>query len=479
MIVRDEEQFLPACLESVQGVVDEIVVVDTGSQDSTVAIAERFQARVVHHPWSDDFSAARNQALTASTGQWILALDADERLDPKNAPRIREAVADGEWETGLLSFVNVGSGGCAGQEWLSCRLFRRTPQMRYIGRVHEQLLHQLPAVRTRVIGATVYHYGYQPSLFREKQKLARNARLIELALQESESLGPLIHANYLFYYASLATNQELLRRYETFAAYVREHWPDGPPDAPWITAGLTEHARLLNDIGRREESGRLAQELVERYGESPMLHYLMAHTQAAGGDLEAAERELEKVLQPEPAVSEAHRQYTLDLPLVRGRARFLLGLIREHRGELEQAVVHYQAAVEAEPEQDILRARLACAMARLGHYPEALRVLETSPRLLAGPQPGVDCLGFVLALLARSVARLAIWGEKVQQAAESYRPAGILLERVRQLGPHWNYRIEDFPEVGRGIILAEPPGSFQMPQTNRWQGDLCQPGRRG
>ena len=249
MIVRDEERFLPACLESVQGVVDEIVVVDTGSQDSTVAIAEQFGARVLDHAWNDDFAAARNHALEAATGQFILALDADERLEARTAPRIREAVEAGGWDVGLLPFVNMSSDRPCGREWLSCRVFRRTPHMRYIGRIHEQLMQQIPRVRTRVIDATVYHYGYQVSVFAERQKRVRNTRLIEQALEESKSQGPLIHSNYLFHYANLASNQELLRRYDAFGAYVREHWPRELPDAPWITAGMVEYARLLNDSG--------------------------------------------------------------------------------------------------------------------------------------------------------------------------------------------------------------------------------------
>ena len=82
LIARDEERFLPGCLASVSGVVDEIVLADTGSTDRTVEIARAAGATVVHHAWDEDFSAARNAALAAATGDWILLLDADERLAP-------------------------------------------------------------------------------------------------------------------------------------------------------------------------------------------------------------------------------------------------------------------------------------------------------------------------------------------------------------------------------------------------------------
>lgn len=466
MIVRDEERFLSECLESAREAADEIVVVDTGSRDRTVEIAREFQAKVVQFPWNDDFAAARNRSLEASSGRWVLTLDADERVAPGTAAKIREAAREGGWDVGLLPFINMRDGQPCGRQWLSCRVFRRTPGMRYVGRIHEQLIQNLPQPRTRVIESTVYHYGYEASLFAERQKKDRNAKLIELALAESESQGPLMHANYLFHYANLASNQELLRRYENFAAYVRQQWPERLPDAPWIVAGLAEQARLLSDTARHEPAAALARELLARYGESPLMHYIVARARAAAADCDAAERELETILRPDPPVSYDHQQYTQDVPLVQGRARFLRGLLRESQGCFEESLAHYQAAVAEEPDQEILRARLACALARLERYPEALQALEGFPALLLRCDPGVACLGFVLALLAQSVARLAMWGERVREAADSYRPAAVILERVAQLGPGWPYRLEDFPEVARFVAAAEP-AEFEMPQTER------------
>ncbi len=82
MIVKNEEKNLPRCLESVRGLVDEIVVLDTGSEDNTVSVAESFGAKVYHMPWPGSFSAARNESLKKAGGNWILYLDADEALDP-------------------------------------------------------------------------------------------------------------------------------------------------------------------------------------------------------------------------------------------------------------------------------------------------------------------------------------------------------------------------------------------------------------
>ena len=90
MIVRDEEEMLAACLESCREAVSEMVIVDTGSSDRTVEIAESFGARVVHFAWSGSFAEARNVGIDAATGDWILWLDADEQLEPGDDARLAE-----------------------------------------------------------------------------------------------------------------------------------------------------------------------------------------------------------------------------------------------------------------------------------------------------------------------------------------------------------------------------------------------------
>src|SRR5882757_3140262 len=87
MIVRNEENNLPRCLESVRGLFDEIVVVDTGSTDRTAEIARSFGARVFDFVWVDDFAAARNAALARARGAYAFWLDADDRLDPPQHAR--------------------------------------------------------------------------------------------------------------------------------------------------------------------------------------------------------------------------------------------------------------------------------------------------------------------------------------------------------------------------------------------------------
>jgi len=107
MIVRDAAATLGACLDSVRGVVDEMVIADTGSTDATVKIARESGARVIEIPWTNDFSEARNRALAGVHADWVLVLDADEVLDPgaRNAiPSLISATDVGGYQVPIRNY---------------------------------------------------------------------------------------------------------------------------------------------------------------------------------------------------------------------------------------------------------------------------------------------------------------------------------------------------------------------------------------
>src|SRR5262245_62051638 len=119
MIVKNESAFIDDCLVSVRGAVDEIVVVDTGSTDDTPIRPGRAGARVVCHQWTGDFAAARNVSIARATGDWVLWLDADERLAPGAAQAIRSAVAQDGIDCGYVQLHNAARVDASIEEVLS------------------------------------------------------------------------------------------------------------------------------------------------------------------------------------------------------------------------------------------------------------------------------------------------------------------------------------------------------------------------
>jgi glycosyltransferase involved in cell wall biosynthesis len=138
IIARNEAEFLPECLESVVSVADEIILVDTGSEDATIELARRYGCRVFAVPWEEDFSAARNFALSQAQGEWILSLDADERLC--NAELLHDTLLQASPDVGgfLLEHLSTDAEGNRHRTWL-LRLFRNHPHIRFRGRIHEQV----------------------------------------------------------------------------------------------------------------------------------------------------------------------------------------------------------------------------------------------------------------------------------------------------------------------------------------------------
>jgi tetratricopeptide (TPR) repeat protein len=205
MIVRDEEEALPASLESVKPLADEIVVVDTGSTDRTVEIARSHGARVLHFPWCDDFAAARNAALDAVETEWALVLDADEILTPEAVERIRPALRDESMAAYMLPLVNEGEPTGVSTVYL-LRLFRARPSVRFCYRIHEQVAGAVLRFARRnqlgfgrIEGATIRHTGYRPEVVEARGKFERNRRHFEaqLALYPADLYSWYKYADFL------------------------------------------------------------------------------------------------------------------------------------------------------------------------------------------------------------------------------------------------------------------------------------------
>jgi len=177
LIVRDEAHHLPDCLTSLRNVVDDIVVVDTGSVDDSPAIAAAYGARVYHRPWDGDFAAARNAALDRCESEWILYIDADERLDPVERTAVDALLADAP-EVAFRLLLRPWIGSTPYREY---RLWRNDPRIRFEGAIHEKVvpaIHAVAEADDRPIGTCdllLNHVGYEGD---QTRKHLRNLPLL-------------------------------------------------------------------------------------------------------------------------------------------------------------------------------------------------------------------------------------------------------------------------------------------------------------
>lgn len=265
MIVRDEQEMLPGCLASLKDAADEIVIVDTGSTDSTVEIARSFGAKVVFHEWTGSFAEARNVSLEAARGDWLLVLDADEVLLAEDVALLRSLTGRTWREAFYLSETNytgdLDEGTAVTHNAL--RLFRNRPQYRYEGRLHEQIAHRLPAFlpeRIEATGVRIEHYGYLGAVRDSREKSRRNIDL--LRLQQDEGLdSAFLHYNLGSEYAAAGEPEAAIPELEQAWSMLQAD-AGGLEFAPALTSRLV---KALRAGGRPVEAIERAEEGLERF----------------------------------------------------------------------------------------------------------------------------------------------------------------------------------------------------------------------
>lgn len=413
MIARDEAELLPRCLESVRGLVDEIIVVDTGSQDATVEVARQFGAEIGHFDWCDDFSAARNSSLEFATGDWILVLDADEVMQPQSASALREAMGRRE-DAFLLPVENLtGSGSEAERQtvWL-LRLFRNRPEIRFSGRVHEQVTESLEALKLGIgyCLAPIRHDGYLQTRIAERDKYDRNLKILNASLEAqpqdayawyqlgktllamgraADARAPLENSLNLL---AAATQPETYAYYPMAFAHLasaREAL-DGKEAALEVLAGgivrLPESAELryrqgiyLRELGKNEDALGAFQagfHLTSR-AKAGDRNSLPGRLATAIGDL----------LLQRGACQEAIASYRKAIELSESHAHepyLKLANALLHIEDLAGATQAYEEVVQRSPEQFGAQLALGTLRFEMGDMEAALRALEAADRLKPG-----------------------------------------------------------------------------------------------
>jgi tetratricopeptide (TPR) repeat protein len=299
MIVKDEEAMLGKCLASVAGAVDEIVVVDTGSSDRTVEIAQAHGARVLHHAWTGDFSEARNASFDAATGDWILYLDADEVLVDGDAEALRALTTQTWREAFFLVETNhtgeLESGTATTHDAL--RVFRNRPGYRFSGRIHEQIIDTLPSGMPDRIARTsvrLEHYGYLGAVRDAKGKSRRNIELLERQIADGED-SPFLHYN-------LGSEHMAAGDHAAALEHLREAWDGLTPEGEVLLAGFapslaTRLMTALRVCGELEEVDEVAAQSLRAFPGFTDVLYEQAQTARVAGDEARAVALLEQCLE--------------------------------------------------------------------------------------------------------------------------------------------------------------------------------------
>jgi glycosyltransferase involved in cell wall biosynthesis len=331
LIVRNEEVLLPHCLESVSGA-DEIVIVDTGSTDRSIAIARSHGALVIEQEWTRDFSEARNAGLLQATTDWILTLDADEilRTPIEDITALLQNTSDMAFTVSIENWY-----GSSPEDRLHhriIRLFRNGQGYRYSGKIHESVDPSIIARHgTMSVGNSsieITHFGYLPEIMADKNKIIRNEELLRLALAEQPEDD--------FYRYNLAVTCCQAGRIAEAEELLHHTLSRVPYQVSYRPAMIRDLCKIYLSTGKLQQIDALLARELARYSDYPDLHYIQGQSWERQG---LPERAYQAYLQAE-SVSESTTpggKYVSEKGISTFRPLHRRGIISRKLGHWEEA----------------------------------------------------------------------------------------------------------------------------------------------
>jgi len=350
--------------------------VDTGSTDRTVEIAESYHVKVYHHKWKDDFSEARNFSIGKATGDWVLVIDADERLEREDIPKVRSMKWQDKYDAvcfAVYSSLPGQMGNANFGKHYSPRLFRKRKDIYYYGIVHNLL--QVPD-EVYVTGIRLYHLGYDLDQTRMKKKFQRSLELLLKQVEEQPD-DPFVLLNVAQMYLSRNYTKEA----EEYALRCVRLLEDNP--------GSQEHLLLMGlyqlsiiylrrrDFEKCEEFAHRALKIKDNYID-PMLNLGWCYYNLKKYD--KAVEILEKYLTTLRELME-NEEFNLIILNKLGsdyEAHYLLGEICKERGDFDAAKERFKKALESNYYYWNIHHGLGKIYLQEGKYAEAADAFENA-----------------------------------------------------------------------------------------------------
>jgi glycosyltransferase involved in cell wall biosynthesis len=368
MIVKNEERVLGDCLQSAKPYVDEIIIVDTGSTDRTVEIAQAHNARVFHFPWCDSFSAARNESLQHATGDWIFWMDADDTLPAQCGEKLHDLVALAEARTtGFLMQVHIppapGESGFTVVDHV--KLFRNRPELRFEGRIHEQILESIYRAGGSVERSDLYvvHSGYDYSPQGQDHKRERDLLLLAKDLEE--------RPNHPFVLFNIGMTAYHLKDYAQAIPALERCLSLCKPRESIVRKVYAMLAGCYLSCGDVDQAKAFVQQGLDLFPHDPELLFRAGIVYRELGELQSAEQSYLKLL----TAREVGHIDSLDVSITGFKAHHNLALIYRDMNQWQQAEAQWLAAVRDNPDFVLSWLGLGELYLQTGRFVEARRVV--------------------------------------------------------------------------------------------------------
>jgi glycosyltransferase involved in cell wall biosynthesis len=363
MIVKNEAEKLPRCLSSVKDVVDELIIVDTGSTDQTPEIARSFGAAVCHFTWNQNFSAARNESLRYAQGNWILVLDADEVLKPEIIPTMRQAMQ--REQAVVINLIRQEIGAVQSPYSLMSRLFRNHLGIRFSRPYHSmvddsvmRLLQREPQWQVvNLPDVAILHDGYEPGAIAAQDKLQKARETMEGYLAT--------HPDDAYVCAKLGALYVQMGEISKGLTLLERGLQQGQAEDAPVRYELHYHAGIAYS---RIGNGAKAKEHYQKAINQPILNRLKvgAYNNLGGllkaqEDLQGARMNYELVTKIDPTLAIGH---------------YNLGMTFKAMGAMPDAIDCYQRAIAVDPNYAEAHQNLGVVLLKVGAVPESLEAFK-------------------------------------------------------------------------------------------------------
>ncbi|MGJ3204182.1 tetratricopeptide repeat-containing glycosyltransferase family 2 protein [Geobacillus thermoleovorans] len=334
LITKNEEKNIERCINSFKDIVQEIIVVDTGSEDETVALAKRLGANVYHFEWNNSFADARNFAIEKARGDWIIFLDADEYFYgdcAKLLPQILEQLKD--YEGLLIKFKDFDEDSKKQiQEGTLLRVFKNAPYIRYKGNIHETVFNKrqkMKLANIRDSGVEIHHTGY--SLNKIKLKAQRN---LELLLKEIENNS----SNKMIYYY-LSDCYQILGDYEKAIEYAKLFIKTGTVALGYRTKPYHNIIKSMQKLGASSEQlEETIKDFIKKFPNHPDFYRYLGILYLEQKKYSSALQYLLKTIE----LNEKYNDIEMNtVPSMLDEIYMLVGKIFEMKNDLARALEYY------------------------------------------------------------------------------------------------------------------------------------------
>jgi glycosyltransferase involved in cell wall biosynthesis len=404
MIVKNEAENIAPCINSLKPVLDEIIVVDTGSTDKTKEMAKEFGAKVFDFQWCDDFSAARNESIRHATGDYILWLDADDRVDPSEVEKIRslKKLFPTRKNNAYYVVVNNQSPVDGETRFFQMRIFPRVEGVRFDGRIHEQIFQTLVKRGIQLIQTDIVirHTGYSDSKVMFK-KSERNLHIVEEELK-LDSENPLLHYNAARTLSGMNRQAEAISHMKR----ITENENIKRNERSLYMEASLLLGKYYVELEKYDEALSIFKELSIHFERNSLVHFCLGETLFLVGDFERAQEELSKSIASPIEVSlfpvnldrlqyyqyfrlgqcyletgkvdSAREMFLKSLHRHKDHYKSLeaLGLLSLRDQKFKEAIEHYEMAIKEGGGSDQSYANLGLAHWKMGSWVEAERALN-------------------------------------------------------------------------------------------------------